>query len=70
VSFNGALGGEEQWLDVVESIKPPGMLRVALPLVDMLGPELAKAQQRRHRWLVDVADTGWAPGDVRAAASW
>jgi hypothetical protein len=70
VSFNGALGGEEQWLDVVESIKPPGTLRVALPLVDMLGAELAKAQQRRHRWLVDVGDTGWAPGDARAAASW
>jgi hypothetical protein len=69
-SFNGALGGEEQWLDVVESIKPPGALRIALPLVDMLGPELAKTQQRRHRWLVDVAETGWAPGDVRATASW
>ena len=70
VSFNGALGGEDQWLDVVESIKPPGKLQVALPLVDMLGPELAKTQQRRHRWLVDVFDTGWAPGDARAAASW
>jgi hypothetical protein len=70
VSFNGALGGEAQWLDVVESIKPPGTLRVALPLVDMLGAELAKTQQRRHRWLVDVAETGWAPGDPRAAARW
>lgn len=69
-SFNGALGGEDQWLDVVDSIKPPGTLKIALPLLDMLGSDLAKAQQRRHRWLVDVADSGWVPGDVRAAASW
>ena len=33
-------------------------------------PSSRQAQLRRHRWLVDVAEIGWAPGDVRAAASW
>ena len=61
VSFNGALGGEEQWLEVAESIKPPASLRVALPLADMLG-DGAPAQLRRYRWLCDVADIGWEPG--------
>ena len=70
VSLNGALGGEEQWLAVSEGIKPPGALKIALPLIDMLGEDVAKTQQRRHRWLVNVLDTGWAPGDARAAAAW
>jgi hypothetical protein len=61
VSFNGALGGEDQWLDVAESIKPPGALKIALPLADMLG-DGAPAQLRRHRWLCDVAEIGWVPG--------
>ncbi|MFT3692796.1 MAG: hypothetical protein QM831_06630 [Kofleriaceae bacterium] len=70
VSFNGALGGEDAWLDVCESIKPPATLKVALPLGDMLSEETQKAQQRRHRWLVDVASLAWSPCDVRATANW
>lgn len=70
VSFNGALGGEEAWLDVAESIKPPPTLRIALPLGDMLSADTRKAQQRKHRWLVDVSSLAWSPCDVRATATW
>ncbi|MEO8550481.1 MAG: hypothetical protein ABI678_10920 [Kofleriaceae bacterium] len=69
LSFGGALAGEDTWLDVADSIRPPGALKIALPL-DLWSPEFADAQLRRRRWLVDVAKLSWAPCDVKATQSW
>jgi len=69
ISFAGALGGEDTWLDVADSIRPPGALKIALPL-DLWSTDFADAQLRRRRWLADAAKLTWAPCDVRATQAW
>ena len=66
VSFGGALAGEDTWSDIADAIKPPGTLRIALPLAAMWSPPFAETQLRRRRWLADVATLGWQPCDPRS----
>ncbi|HET9991202.1 MAG TPA: hypothetical protein VFQ65_21870, partial [Kofleriaceae bacterium] len=66
VSFGGALAGEDTWLDLADAIKPPGALRVALPVAAMWSPPFADAQLKRRRWLADAGSLGWQPCDPRA----
>jgi len=66
VSFGGALAGEDTWLDIADAIKPPGALRVALPVTAMWSPPFADTQLKRRRWLADAASLGWQPCDPRA----
>ncbi len=70
VSFGGALGGEDTWLDLADAIKPPGALRIALPLHDMMSAEAAEGQQKRRRWLADARGLDWQPCDARATTNW
>lgn len=69
VSFAGSLGNEDTWLDVADSIRPPGALKIAVPL-EGWSSELAEAQLKRRRWLVDAAKLTWSPCDARATQSW
>jgi hypothetical protein len=66
VSFGGSLAGEDTWLDLADAIKPPGALRVALPVAAMWSPSFADTQLKRRRWLADAAALGWQPCDPRA----
>jgi hypothetical protein len=66
ISFGGALAGEDTWLDLADAIKPPGALRVALPVAAIWSPPFADTQLKRRRWITDAASLGWQPCDPRA----